>query len=185
MSVTIEEIRLGIISWGSNITGRTGVIGNSGEGPKLGVPYFEVFANQYDNSQFQSSEMISDDEEEISANTNVTIDIDLYGGNPMSDASRLSRSLYAQERYLDLWSLGDNCVGLLAIQPSQDLTFLENGRMKQRVRFSFILNCLLSQVFSASHIENVDITVEVNNKDYDGNYDGGEDPHKKAAICGV
>lgn len=179
-STTITDLRDEFIAWVNSITSRPVVLANSGQGPKSRVSYGEIFISAYDAPTTQVITYSEDGETEtVSSLDLLTIQINLYGDNPLRDASKLQHSLFSADRYLDLWQI----CGLSGITSIQDLTALETGAMKQRVLLEFRVYATLSDSVSADCIETVDIELDVPDYNFTETLAGGVDPHPMADIC--
>lgn len=177
---TLENLRDVLLQWCLDITGRVLVLANSGQGPKPSAPYVEVFLSSYDTPTFQVATLATDGlTETVKSNTLMSVQLDLYGNNPMQDASKLMRSLYSSQRFLDLWQIS----GLSGVDTVSDLTALETGAMKQRANLIFRIYCLLTDTFASDFAETVPITVDIPDLNSTEIVPGGENPGKKAAIC--
>lgn len=177
---TLDNLRDVLLQWCFDITGRVLVLANSGQGPKPSEPYVEVFLSSYDTPTFQVAKLSGDGlTETVTSNTLMSVQLDLYGNNPMQDASKLMRSLFSSQRFLDLWQIS----GLSGVDTVSDLTAIETGAMKQRANLIFRVYCLLEDTFSSDFSETVPISVNIPEKNYTEIVPGGEDPGKKAPIC--
>ena len=178
---TLNEIRDVLLTWANAITGRQVLLANSadGEAPRPRNPYVEIFVEMFSNP---ATQVVTHSEdgllETIKSNTLLTVTLDVYGDNPMQDASKLMRSLYSASRYLDLWVI----CGLGGINDATDLTALERGALKQRSQISFTLYCILFDNFASDFFTTVELEVDVLDR---GTIDavGGVNPRQKAGIC--
>lgn len=180
VTTTFDEMRDAILQWTLDITGRDLVLANSGEGPKPGVPYVEVYLTVQTSPNYQTDTISQDGlTETITAISSIACQLDLYGGDAMQDASKLCRSLKSARRWLDLW----NIVGLQNIEALRDLTALETGTRKQRAQVVVNFTCCLSDNFSSDYFDQVPITIQDSDRIIDTDLPGGTNPHEKAPIC--
>ena len=174
---TFKEMRTSILQWCLDVTGRELVLANSGEGPKPGSPYVEVYLTQLENPDYQTDTLSLDGLiETITSICTVSCQLDLYGGDAMQDASKLCRSLKSAKRWLDLWGI----MGLQNIEALRDLTALETGTRKQRAQVVVNFVCCLSNDFDADYFDRIPINLE----DSDGiiyeDLPGGTNPNQSS-----
>lgn len=159
-NTTIENIRDAFISWANTITGRLAVLSNDGEMGRPRVPYFTIFVNNYDNPlSVKRFFNLETNKEEITSLNNLQIDINIFGNNPLQDSSKLVHSLYASNRYKDLWKV----CGLLNAPSVTDLSFLETGAFKQRCLLVININASLYDEFDFDYFEDVALEIDTIN----------------------
>lgn len=179
---TLDEVRDAFLLWARTITGRKVVLANTAnsEFPKLRVPYVEVFITSYENPTYQVSQLSEDGlTETVRAIIRQSIELNIYGGNAMQDASKLSRSLWTATRYLDLWKV----CGLASVGVISDLSALETGAIKQRSNFIIQIYSTLLDTFAASFVDDLPVEISVDEKGFSKEYQGNENPREKDAVC--
>ena len=181
-TTTFNQVRDAMLQLCEDVTGRELVLANAGLGPKPEFPYVEVYATLAKSPNFQTSTLADDGlTETVHAISTIDVRLDFYGGDAMQDASKLLRSLDAEQRWVDLY----NICGRENIQDLRDLTFLETGARKQRAQVTVSLSCVLADTFDAGYAE----TVPIDLYDQDGliaeDLPGGTDPRNKAPVCSL
>ena len=179
-ATTFEEMRTTLLQWCLDITGRELVLANSGEGPKPGGPYVEVYLTVQESPNHQTNTLSIDGlTQTITAICSVACQLDLYGGDAMQDASKLCRSLWEDKRWVDLWVI----LGLQNIEALRDLTALETGTRKQRSQVVINFTCCLFNIFDSAFFDQVPITIQDSDGIIEEDLPGGTNPNEKAAIC--
>lgn len=182
VTTTFNQIRDTVLQWVEDITGRALVLANAGEGPKPGVPYVEVYVTLAKSPSFQTSTLSEDGlTETIRAISTLDVQLDVYGGDAMQDASKLIRSLKSAQRWLDLWVI----CGLENVQELRDLSFLETASRKQRAQVVISLSCNLADDFVSGYAESVPIDLYDQDGLVEEGLPGGTDPRNKAPVCSL
>lgn len=162
--VTFDELRDALLSWVADISGLVALLANSGDGeaPRPRTPYVEVFidSNEVPTSQYESIDQDTGIVETVSAQTYLSVTLNVYGGNAMQVASRLCRSLYSAQRYVDLWKV----CGLGGVESVVDLTALERGALKQRAEIKLMLYCVLYDTFDSDYFDSVPYSITKNSE---------------------
>ena len=163
MMATFNDVENKILDWIFNITGREIILAHDGQGFKQRNPYALVWLKTYNVPNFQKRTLSTDGlTETIKTWTQVKVDLSLYGGNALQDASLLSHSLYSAKRYQDLYKI----MGLGSVSDLNDLTALETGAMKTRIDMTVTFNTELEDSFTSDYFESIDVTINEETKPY-------------------
>lgn len=160
--VTLDQIRDVFLTWGTNITGRVAFLASLSEDGKPATPYFTVYLAGMQPSTPQNVELSVDGlTETINSLDIMRLTINTIGGEAMQDASRLLRSLFSSQRFLDLWTI----CGYTSVTEATDLSFLETGTMRQRAQFTINIQARVGDTFVVSSFDALDLTITANGDD--------------------
>lgn len=130
-----------------------------GEAPAPASPYLLYSLDAVEAPDSIRSETSEDAQRIEAADSRLTFVIEVVGDRPgqtvRDDALRLGLSLRATQRTGDLFKV----CGLWALGPLQNLTALETGTMRQRVRFTLTLSATLDSTETPETIGEVETGV--------------------------
>jgi len=155
---TIDAIRTAVLQWVRDVTGRSIVLRYDSELHKPTNPYVEVFIDQTPSGGGRTLRLeIVDDEpvEVVSTLSLISVTLNVFGGDAMDAAYRIRNSVYATDRYLDIYQI----LGLAAIESLRDLTALETGHFKQRAELIITFYARVDDTFKSGYYDTVDTTI--------------------------
>ena len=153
---TIDAARTALLAWCRDVTGREIVLQYDSEMPKPTSPFVEIFVEATALPNGRVLTLAEDGlSETISTLTLITTTLNFLGGDAMDSAGNLRNSLYATERYLDIYKI----LGYGEVVSLQDLSFLETGHFKQRAELRVTFYARLENTYISSYYDTVETTV--------------------------
>lgn len=157
-STTMNDIRTAVLTWVRDVTGRDIVLKYDSELHKPTRPYVEIYIVQAPTGGGRTLTLeIVDDEpvEVVSTTCIVAVTLNIYGGDAMDAAYRIRNSVYATNRYADLFQI----LGLTEVVSLIDLTSLETGHYKQRAELIINFNARIEDSFTSAYYDTVEATI--------------------------
>ncbi len=128
---TIADFKDELFNWATTVTSRTVIFQNVGEGPILNEPHITLFVLGFENAGIPATSLNQTTNElVVTTDTELRVIINVFWGDVLDAAKRLTNSLWVGNRVADLYKVS----GLGAVGETLDLTFIDNGAFKPRAQ---------------------------------------------------